>query len=630
MKRIIVFLFIITTLQASANDSLMSVYPSNWWVGMKNRNLQLMIRSKNIAEIIPVYKLSANGIPLADGITLKSVHHVENPNYVFLDLVIAANAKPGIRVLEFVVPGYHLRIQYELMAKSKEDGKTRALGITSKDFLYLMIPDRFSNGDPSNDVVRGYRDQTSDRTNMWARHGGDFKGIENHLDYFKQLGVTALWLTPIIENNTDRMEEGGNKIAGYHGYWFTDHYEVDKRLGGDSGYLAFCNAAHKKGIKVVQDAIYNHISKEHFFATDPPTSDWINNWPKFTPPNHREETLFDPYGSAYDKKVMLDGWFTDHLPDLNQRNPFLATFLIQHAIWSTEYFGVDGWRVDTYKYCDEQFLNNVNAALEKEFPGITIFGEAWVNSVIGNAYFTQNTMGAAFKHNANSVIDFQTCFAILSGMGLSQGWTEGVNKLYMTMAQDLVYKNPLRNCIFMDNHDMDRVYSVVDEDLDRLKLGLTWLLTLRGIPQLYYGTEVLMKNKKTNTDATVREDFPGGWEGDPVNRFTTAGRTARENEAFNYVSTLANYRKNSSALTTGKTTQFIPFRGLYTYFRYDNRQTIIVIANTGNNSAKPRWNTYTERTAGFTKLKNVITGQTLTFDEIELKPKECLVGELVN
>jgi glycosidase len=606
-----------------------NVYPTNWWVGMKNQQLQLMIHHKDIAAIIPMYKLPATGVKIADGVTLKAIHRVENPNYLFADILIDKNAKPGVRTLSFTKPGAPFTISYELKARSKENGKTRTQGITSKDFLYLMIPDRFSNGDPSNDIIPEYRDKTSDRKSMFSRHGGDFKGIENRFDYFKQLGVTALWLTPIIENNKSLMHEWGHDVAGYHGYWFTDHYQIDKRLGGNDGYLAFCNAAHSKGIKVVQDAIYNHVSNQHWFVLDPPTKDWINNWSTFTGPNHREETLFDPYGSAYDKKIMLDGWFTENLPDLNQRNPFLANFLVQHAIWSTEYFGIDGWRVDTYKYCDEAFLNRVNTALETEYPGITIFGEAWVNSVIANAYFTQNNTGAAFKHNANSVIDFQTCFGMLAGMGLSQGWTDGVNKLYMTMAQDVVYKNPMRNCIFLDNHDMDRVFSVAGEDWSKLKMGLTWLLTLRGIPQLYYGTEVLMKNMKTNTDATVREDFPGGWDGDPVNRFSAAGRTAQENEAFNYTSTLANYRKTSSALTTGKTTQFVPVKGLYTYFRYDTKQTVMVVANTADKAAKPNWDAYTERTTGFTRIKNVITGKMSLFSELELQPKECFVLELV-
>jgi glycosidase len=275
-------------------------------------------------------------------------------------------------------------------------------------------------------------------------------------------------------------------------------------------------------------------------------------------------------------------------------------------------------------------MNRVNTALEKEYPGITIFGEAWVNTIVGNAYFTENKMNIPFKHNANSVIDFQTCFAMLSGMSLNQGWNDGVNKIYQTLAQDILYKNAMRNCIFLDNHDMDRVFSVVGEDWSKLKMGLTWLLTLRGIPQLYYGTEVLMKNMKTNTDATVREDFPGGWAGDTVSRFVSAGRTPEQNAAFNYVSKLANFRKNSTALTTGKTMQFIPVKGMYTYFRYDNKQTIMVITNTGDKAAKAEIASYSEILKSRKKAKDVIDGKTYNLADLEFAPKETRVMEIID
>ncbi len=624
LNRLFIFLLIAGTLSVHAQD----IYPTNWFVGMKNPNLQLMIHQENISNRIPMYKLPATGMKLADGVVLKTIGRVENPNYVFLNLVIDKNAKPGKRVFSFGPPANAVKINYELKARGQGNGKTRVKGIESSDFIYLMIPDRFSNGDPSNDVIAGYRDQGMDRKNKFSRHGGDFKGVENHLDYLSQLGVTAIWMTPVIENNTNTMHEFGNSVAGYHGYWFTDHYQVDKRLGGNDGYLEFVNKAHEKGMKVIQDAVYNHVSKEHWFILDPPMKDWVNNWPSFTGPNHREETLFDPYASSYDKKIMLDGWFVDHLPDLNQRNPYVANFLIQHALWTTETFGIDGWRVDTYKYCDETFLNKVNAALYSEFPKITVFGEAWVNGVVANAYFTQNNISTGFHHNANSVIDFQTCFAILSGANLAQGWGDGVNKLYTTLAQDILYKDPMRNCIFLDNHDMDRVFSTVGEDWNKLKMGINWLLTLRGIPQLYYGTEVLMKNTKATTDAMVREDFPGGWSEDSQNKFAESGRTGADKEAFDYISTLANFRKTSTALTKGKTMQFIPRNGVYIYFRYDSKQTIMVIANTGEKAAKPDWDNYKDRTEGFTRIRNVVNGKVQTINSLEIQPKESFVFEL--
>jgi len=599
------------------------VYPSSWWVGMKDPKLQLMIRGTNVQE---------NRVSISyPGVKMTRVSKPSNRNYLFVDLTILPAARPGTVKIRLSNSNGSQEIPFELKSRRKGNGTLYAQGIRQKDFLYLIMPDRFSNGDPSNDVIAGYRDQTSDRNNRFSRHGGDLAGIINHLDYLKELGVTGIWLTPIIENDVALKHEWGNSVAGYHGYWFTDHYEVDKRLGGNAGYLDYCARLHREGFKVVQDAIYNHISKDHWLFTDPPEPDWINNWPVHTGPNHREETLFDPYASEFDKKQMLDGWFTDHLPDLNQRNPFCSRFLIQHAIWSTEYFGVDAWRVDTYKYCDEAFLNRLNEAMFREFPAITIFGEAWVNSVVGNAYFAKNRIATKFRHNANGVLDFQSCFALLSAMNLSQGWTEGANKLYMTLAQDIVYGDPTRNVIFLDNHDMDRAFSVVGEDWNKMKMGLNWLLTLRGIPQLYYGTEVLMKNMKVNTDATVREDFPGGWPDDKEkdNRFTRKGRSDRQNEAFDHVSRLARFRQSSSAITSGKLMQYVPKDGLYVYFRYDDRQTVMVIANTTDKKIKPDWSRYSERLKGFSTVRNVVSGKIKLLSELELDAKDSFVFELL-
>lgn len=603
-------------------------YPTNWFTGLKDNNLQLMVKGEGVAHKVPAIKMSAAGMQLADGMTLKSIERTENPNYLFLNITINPAAKPGVRNIQLGPKGKGLQFTYELVQKNKQNGTSRIQGVSAADFVYLLMPDRFANGDPSNDIIPGYRSNTSDRNNKYDRHGGDFKGIENNFNYLKQLGITTIWMTPILENNVTLMLEWGNKVAGYHGYWFTDHYEIDKRFGGNDGYKTFCDNAHKNGFKVIQDAIYNHISKEHWIYLDPPAKDWINNWPAFQGPNHREEVLFDPYASAYDKKVMLDGWFVDHLPDLNQRNPLLAKYLIQHAIWSTETYGIDSWRVDTYKYCDENFMNEVNKALYREFPQITILGEAWVNSVVGNAYFTQNNMDKIFKHNANGIIDFQTCFAMLSGMNRAEGWMEGVNKLYTTLAQDLVYKNPMHNMIFLDNHDMDRVYSVVGEDWNKFKMGINWLLTLRGIPQIYYGTEILMKNFKNPNDAMVREDFPGGWQDDKINKFTT-GRTPKEDSAYTYISKLANFRKTATAITNGKLMQYIPANGLYVYYRYNDKQSVMVVSHTGKEALKPNWTNMQERVKGFTQGRDVITGKISKLNDLLLQPGDSYVMELL-
>lgn len=624
MKKLLLAALLFITVNASAIDYY-NTYPTHWWVGMKNPKLQLMMHGQNISQFTKV----TISYP---GIKVDKISKVEGKNYLFVDITIAPATKPGSFTIK--LSGGNLpaeEVRYELKARSKDNGRTRAMGVTAKDFIYLMIPDRFSNGDPNNDIIPGYRDQTSNRKDKFSRHGGDFQGIMNHLDYFNQLGVTTLWLTPVIENDMPLMSEWGNNVAGYHGYWFTDHYSIDKRLGGNDGYKQFCNTLHQRGMKVIQDAVYNHVGNHHWFVLDPPSKDWFNTSQGDRAPNHREEVFYDPYAAPSDKTQMLDGWFVPHLPDLNQRNPYVASFLIQHAIWTTEEFGIDGWRVDTYKYCEEKFMNDVNSALEKEFPNVTVFGESWVNSPLANAYFTRNNIGAPFKHNARGMLDFQVCFAMLAGMNESFGWLSGANKIYTALSSDVLYKDPMNNCIFLDNHDMDRVYSVVDEDWKKLRMGINWLLTLRGIPQLYYGTEVLMKNKKENTDATVREDFPGGWPDDKAkdNRFTAEGRSEKQNEVFDYVSRLANFRKASSAITSGKTMQYVCKDGLYVYFRYDDKQTVMVVTNTTDKGITLDPARYAERLKGFSQVRNVVSGKIKSLKDLEIDGKDSFVFELL-
>jgi len=612
-------------------NSLLSqdVYPTHWWTGMRNPNLQLIIHLENIAAKIPMYKLSAAGMKLTDGITLKAVHRVENPNYVFLDLVIDKNAKPGERTFSFGNPATGFKIKYQLKPRNKENGKTRIQGVTQTDLIYLLMPDRFANGDPSNDFFPDMRDTGHNRNNPFDRHGGDLKGIEEHLDYLKELGITAIWPTPVVENDMTRTTEGGTSRSTYHGYAFTDQYNVDKRLGGNEAYKRLVDAAHAKGIKFIQDAVYNHFGQDHWSIKDMPMKDWVNQWPSYTNTSYKDQPIVDPYASDIDKKISVSGWFTPFLVDVNQRNPFVSNFLIQYAIWATEEFGIDGWRIDTYFYSDEEFLNKVNVALAKEFPKLTVFGETLVSAVVNAAYFVENNFNIPFKHNCPGITDFPLTNAMIDALKQPFGWSEGVSRLYSTLAMDIVYKNPARNCIFLDNHDLDRIYSIVGEDFNKYKMAINLLLTLRGIPQIYYGTELLMKNFRNPSDAEVRKDFPGGWKEDPVNKFLKAGRTEQEQQAFNYVSSLANFRKTSSAIGKGKLMQYVPRDGLYVYFRYDTKQTIMVISHTGEKPVKPDWNIYQERTGAFTKMKNAVTGEVLPLNEFEIKPNESFVFELI-
>src|SRR5450432_1031287 len=590
------FLPVLFLFYFSVAQNEIKVYPTSWWIGMKNPRLQLLIQGNNF---------NRNGFKINyPGIKVDSVLSLQNPDYLIVNLTISPDAKPGNLKLDF--NGSVVNFPLEIPASGK--GVSYARGIQSSDFIYLLMPDRFSNGDPDNDHYANMRDTVADRKNPLARHGGDLQGVINHLDYIQQLGATAIWLTPVIENDMPLEKEPSGWLSGYHGYWFTDHYEIDKRFGGKESYLKFVQAAHARGFKVIQDAVYNHIGSEHWFMTDPPTEDWINQWPSYQGTNHREQAVFDIHASAKDKEVMEAGWFVPHLPDLNLRNPLLATYLIQQAIWMTEEYKLDGWRVDTYKYCDPAFLNKLNEALEKEFPNITSLGEATVNSVAAGAYFCRNNLNVAWKSNLSGILDFPVCDAMLDAVNNNNGWNSGVNRLYTTLAEDMLYQNPMNNCIFLDNHDKDRFYSVVGEDFSKFKMGIGLLLTLRGIPHLYYGTEILMKNFKNPTDAMVREDFPGGFTGDAMNKFLPAGRNSQEQAAFEYISKLANFRKSSSALCYGKLMQFIPSKGTYVYFRYDEKQTIMCALNTDSISTTLDFRDFKEMTTGFDNATDIISG----------------------
>ncbi len=581
------------------------IYPVHWWTGMKYNKVQLMM-------------YNPTGLPKAvsasyPGVKILKQTQPENSHYLFVDIEIGAATRPG--TVNFKTADGKT-IPYVLKSRVKGNGVSRVKGVGSEDLVYLIMPDRFVNGDPSNDQFADLEDKTADRSNPFARHGGDMQGVQSKLDYLKDLGVTTVWMTPVNENDMPRMVEGGRwSMSGYHGYWITSHYEMDKRHGGNEAYRKLADAAHAKGMKIVQDAVYNHVGERHHTVLDMPMKAWLNQWPAYTGSNHREEVFYDPYASALDKKVMVGGWFVPHLPDLNLSNPMVAKFVIQYSIWATEEFGIDGWRVDTYKYCDEKFLNDINTALEKEFPSITVFGEAWTQNATGGAYFAQNNITAPFRHNLQGITDFPLNGAILDAVNQPFGWNEGVNRLYTTLSQDVLYKNPLRNCIFLDNHDMNRAFSVVGENLAKYKMALGLMLTLRGIPQLYYGNEIGMKNFKNPTDAEVRHDFPGGWPGDTVNKFTSTGRSALENEIFDYVRTLAKYRQGSPALTKGKTMQFIPQNGVYVFFRYTDRQTVMCVLNSNDQESSLGLSRYQERTNGFSRARNVITGAEVTLGE---------------
>jgi neopullulanase len=599
MKKILLLLLISSfftvafSQDAGVDNNIIRVYPTHWWAGMKHNKIQLMLRGENVGK-------AATASISYPGITVTKITRVENKNYLFLDVTIAPSAKPG----SFNINAGNKKVAYQLKQRNPGNGKSRIRGINAKDLIYLIMPDRFSNGDPSNDRVAGMKDQSLNRDSIYHRHGGDLKGIQNHLDYLQDLGVTAIWLNPVIENDMKERTE--------HGYAFTDHYKIERRIGGEAAYHELSDAIHQKGMKLIQDAVYNHTGIEHFLYRDMPDSTWFHRWAKYTQTNYKDQSLFDPYAAPSDKKIMSDGWFVRAMPDVNHDNPLFANYLIHHAIWTTEEFGIDGWRIDTYPYNDLGFMNRCNKALLDEYPQLHIFGETWVHGVINQAFFTENNMNIPFKSNLPAATDFQThMYGILPALKENFGWTEGVNKLYTTLAQDMLYKDPARNVNFLDNHDKTRFYSEIGEDFNKYKMGVAWLLTARGIPQLYYGLEILMKGV-SNPDGWVRLDFPGGWSEDKANKFTKEGRTSQENEAFEYVKKIANYRKQSTALTTGKFMQYIPDNGVYTYFRYDNKQTVMIVMNTATEKKNIKPSDFSERTKGFQTALNIADGTKLS------------------
>lgn len=579
--------------------------PTYWFVGMQNPKLQLLVNAPGIAGS----EVSLKAYP---GVTLDGSQKLESANYLLVNLTISPQAQPGKLQLQFK-GAKSLTYSYELRPRNTDP--LRAQGLTQADFVYLLMPDRFANGDPKNDVIQGTRAPRMTRDSMYARHGGDIRGMQNHFDYFKSLGVTAIWPTPLIENDMPK--------ASYHGYAVTDCYKIDPRYGTNEEYVQFVKAAHANGLKVVQDIVLNHWGTYHHLFLDKPARDWFHEWPTFTRSNYNAFAVNDPHGSQYDKKKQNEGWFDTTMNDVNQSNPLVATYMIQNFIWWIESTGLDAYRIDTYPYSNPQFLMAFGRAINEQYPNFFMTGENWVGTVAEQAFYTQNIFPPVdgFKSNLPSSLDFGVCFAMNDA--LKDG---NLNKLYETVQGDWMYVDPTRNVPFLDNHDVSRFYSVIGEDYAKYKIGLAWLLTMRGTPQLYYGTEVLMKNF-SNPDGKVREDFPGGWAGDKKNYFTA--RSGPAGEAFDYVSKLALYRKAHPVLSSGKLMQFIPQDGVYTYFRYTDSGCVMVIANVGKDEKKVDGTRFAERTSGYSSGVDVVTGAAVAdLQTLRVPAKTCWVVEL--
>ena len=615
MKKILLFTAccLVAAVSASAQiPALERVEPMFWWVGMHNPDLQLIVHGNHIAG----RKVELN----YPGVKLVAVHKVENPDYLFVDLRIFSGAVPGTFPIKFVKAG-EKPLVYDYALKKRDHSAGRAQGVTDKDLIYLIMPDRFSNGDETNDSFSTLREKGVHRDSMYSRHGGDIQGIMNHLDYLKDLGVTAIWLTPAVENDEPH--------ASYHGYAVTDHYKIDPRYGTNGLYKKFVDKCHAMGMKVVMDLVHNHAGTEGYTIQDMPMKSWVHQWPKYTRSNFRYEAVTDIHGSAIDRKTMLDGWFDRRMADMNENNPYVQNFLTQNHIWWVEYSGVDGFRLDTYPYNDPEYMAKWALDVRAEFPHLTIFGEVLTSIPALEAYFTQGkVINQKLDSHLPGVTDAAVKDAIYEALNDKEDWTDGVNDLYNILAQDFLYQDATRNTIFLDNHDMSRVLSMVDGNIDKYKSAMAMLMTLRGVPQMYYGDEILMSGY-SNPDGLVRSDFPGGWAGDKVDKFTAAGRTGNENDAFNYVRKLANYRKNTTALQTGKMMEYTPEKGIFVYFRYDDKKTVMVAYNGRDKEQTITTERYVERIQGAKKAKNVLTDETVDLSSLTIGAKSTLVLELV-
>ncbi|MBN8682715.1 MAG: glycoside hydrolase family 13 protein [Chitinophagales bacterium] len=596
--------------QTGATD--IRVEPANWWVGMRTKEVEILFRKEALGDF--TLKLAPS-----KGVSLVKVEKGDSPNYLFATIRIS----PGTpaQTLRFVFEKGSARFEhaYPLLAR---DQNARAQGVNYKDILYLIFPDRFANGNPANDNVAGMLEGLQ-RDSLTGRHGGDLKGIRDHLDYVKDLGMTAIWLNPELEND--------QRQASYHGYAVTDHYRIDRRFGTNEEYRELVQQCHKMGLKVVRDVVLNHIGDQHYWMKDLPFKDWVNVWPAFQRTNYRAAALMDPYASDFDKKLFNNGWFDLAMPDLNQRNPHVARYLIQQAIWWVEYAGIDDLRIDTYTYSDQTFCSAWSKALREEYPNMVLYGEIWEYAVPLQGFFAANQpmKRANFNSNLPGVIDFNVCFAIREMLTQEQKWNEGAGKVYYTLAQDYFYEDPLRNMIMLDNHDMTRIYSHIGEDLGKFKCGMALLLTLRGVPQIYYATEILDTGFEAPSHGNIRKDFPGGWPGDKADKFKATGRTTTENEAFNYVRTLSRYRNQTPALQNGKLMQFVPENGVYVYFRYDAGKTVMVAVNSSAKATQLDMKRFAERTKGYRKAREVVSGMVWeSLDKIDLPAHTPLVLEL--
>ena len=618
MKKILISLaLILSSMTMQAATKIDHIEPENWYVGMKNSSLQLMVYGKNIRDS----RVSVD----YPGVKIDSLVRLDSPNYLFVYLNLSG-AKPGNMVLN--IDGK--KVNYPLKARTTSGDKR--IGFDNSDVLYMLMPDRFASGRNITKPMKGLNPYVVDRSKPSLRHGGDLEGVRQHLDYFNQLGVTALWFTPVLENNSPDM----NSQSTYHGYATTNYYRVDPRFGTNEDYARLVAEAHAKGLKVVMDMIFNHCGYDHPWVKDMPSKDWFNTpeWMKkgdsyYLQTSYKLTPVLDPYASKVDKRETVDGWFVRSMPDLNQKNPHVMTYLIQNSEWWIETVGIDGIRMDTYPYADRKAMSQWMKILNEEYPNFNTVGETWVTEPAYTAAWQKDSKLSKVNSYLKTVMDFSFYDKInLAKHEETDAWWKGLNRIYNSLCYDYLYENPSSVMAFIENHDTDR-FLENGKDTLALKQALALLLTINRIPQLYYGTEVLMNGTKEVTDGNVRCDFPGGFAGDKHNAFTAEGRTKAENSMFNWLSKLLKWRRNNMVITKGKQIQFIPYKGVYVIARQWNDQTILTILNGTSQPVTLPLDRYAEVIGNHQEAKDVISGRKVKLgNELQLKARDTKVIEL--
>ena len=586
--------------------------PPFWWSGMELGELQILFYGEDIAD----YTVSS------EDLIIENVRKTENPNYVFVT-VETEGISAGSYDLQFKRNGKKgFSRSYEF--RPREEGSELREGFNSSDVIYLIMPDRFANANPANDSQPGLQEEAN-RSLQGGRHGGDIEGIIENLDYIKDLGATAIWSTPLLEDDDPRYS--------YHTYAQSDVYKIDPRFGTNEDYKRLAEEMHERDMKLIMDYVTNHWGAEHWMIKDLPTYDWVHQFPGYKNSNYRMTTQFDPHRADIDRKLNEDGWFTSTMPDLNQSNPLVLNYLIQNAIWWIEYADLDGFRVDTYSYNDKEGIAKWTKAIMEEYPNFNIVGEVWMHDQAQISYWQKDSpVGAIQSYNTGlpSVMDFPLHDALISMFHEDeQGWDRGMVRAYDNFANDFLYPDIDNLLVFAGNHDTGRINEIYDGDLDKYKLALAMVATTRGIPQLYYGDEIGMRGEKAEGDGDIRRDFPGGWEGDPQSAFTEEGRTAQQDAYHSFTKKLLNYRKDKEVLHTGELLQYVPQDNVYVYFRYNTDESVMVVINNNPEVQELDLNRYSEGLEGYTAGTDILTGQEIQLNEkLEVEGKSPLVLEL--